>query len=734
MLPFKRWSLLILLVIIVTSMVSYGSPALYAQDASQSAGATTPGAEGTTATAPKTPLVTPTPTAEEIAAAEEAKKVTEEAKKAGDEVSEFNDEIVKLEGLGVFPPLSKFGSDFFTQPSQGFLPFQTPAPSTYSLGPGDKLNITFWTKTIEQKENPLPPMTIDNEGKIIIPLVGTMVVRGLTLDQFRRAIKDQLSKFYKDVEVVVTLTEIRRLQVFITGEAKSPGGYTVSSLSTAFNALLEARGASNRGSLRRIQLIRENKVVGEIDLYKYLMAGDKSQDYALESGDTLFVPIIGSQVAIYGEVKRPDVYELKGGERIKDIIDMAGGIKATGYLQRIQVRRVKSNQEPVVIDIDASGLYSKMAESQNIPVQDRDYIKVFRVSDIQGNWVTIKGDDAVVRPGRYELKPHMKVRDLVEQAEGFQTNVYLGRADILRTMPDFTQRTLSFDLKRAMEEESQNIELQKGDVLRIYSRAELRIEDEGSWKVRVLGQVKMPGTYAIEYSGEKVSHILERAGGITEDAYPQGAAFVRKSARIMIPEQRNIADSLVNLMNQISSAMYTGALLGQRLTNGSQKEGGGTQTEELISPRAVALSSPEFQRVAIDLKKIVSSKGQKGDLVLEDEDIIVIPRVPLTVYVGGAVNVQIAVMYEPNKKVDYYVERAGGYTKDADSSRTIVVKANGEVLPIRKISNIDRGDLIIAFTTYMIDKHISAWEKFKDVIKIVVDSATAAAVVRALNQ
>ncbi len=208
------------------------------------------------------------------------------------------------------------------------------------LGPGDNVLIYLWGR-VEKEYN----LTIDREGKIFVPQVGELVVWGLTLEQFKaRAIK-QFSKVYSDYNLTISLGKIRSIRIFVTGEVKRPGAYTVSSLTSLFNAIYTAGGPNQRGSMRYIKLMRSGQEQAVVDLYKFLLEGDNSIDVRLQSGDLIFVPVAGSRVAIRGEVKRQAKYELIGQETALDILVLAGQPTAEAHLDRVMLERVTGKSE-----------------------------------------------------------------------------------------------------------------------------------------------------------------------------------------------------------------------------------------------------------------------------------------------------------------------------------------------------------------------------------------------------
>ena len=244
--------------------------------------------------------------------------------------------------------LSQFGYEFFRNSSHQFdSATLLPVGSDYVIGPGDTLNISLWGSL-----NGRHDLTVDRQGEIMIPRVGVVKVWGLTYDQAKDAVNKTIGRYYKNYEFSLTLGRIRSIQVFVVGEVEAPGSYPVSSLSTVINALSVAGGPTRNGSLRSIKVNRSGQAAVEVDLYDMFLSGDRSKDIRLQNGDTIFVPVIGPVVAVAGEVRRPAIYEIKGGMTLPELLKMAGGVTAAGYTNRIQVERVANNTARIVLDYE----------------------------------------------------------------------------------------------------------------------------------------------------------------------------------------------------------------------------------------------------------------------------------------------------------------------------------------------------------------------------------------------
>ena len=392
---------------------------------------------------------------------------------------------------------------------------QATVPDKYILGPGDKINITYWTDVVEPKTESL---VVNEKGEVTIEKLGKMVVRGMTLPQFEEAVKVGLSRVaYKDIQLIATLEELRSIQIFITGEVFRPGSYAVSAVTTSANALYMCGGPNENGSLRDIKLIRRNETKS-IDFYKFLMKGDSSQDYNLESGDTIMVPLVGKTVTISGEVKRPAIYELKAEENLKELISLAGNIRPTGYLQRIRIDSVDPSRKRIIIDVDMTN-----PDQTDCELFDGDIVTVFSIPAEKMNTVNIEGK--VRMPGTYQLKDGMKISDLINSAQGLLGEAYMERADLIRFNPDKkTTSLIPVDLSKVLSGVD-DITLNQWDKLIVYSKWDIKwIADK---VVDVHGAVQRPGSYE-RSDGMKIFDLLIKSGGVLPNAYLDRALLFRR--------------------------------------------------------------------------------------------------------------------------------------------------------------------------------------------------------------
>jgi polysaccharide biosynthesis/export protein len=614
--------------------------------------------------------------------------------------------------------LRQFGYDVFREPVSTFAPVtDVPVGPDYILGPGDVMQAYLWGMV----DNVLT-LQVNRQGEIFVPRVGTIPVWGMPLGDVRRVIHDQLGKQYAGFRMSLNLSALRSIQVFVVGEAAQPGVYTVSSLSTMVNALFAAGGPTKLGSLRTIKLIRNNRTIGTFDLYNFLLRGERARDFRLESGDTVFIPSIGPVVGVAGNVKRPAIYELSGTTRIADLFQMAGGVSPTGYLQRVQIERVKPHTEKLILDLRLDDLKSGDRSGNNPAVEDGDFIKVFPIDMRIYNVVFVEG--SVRRPGEYELKSGMRLADLVAPAEVLP-EAYIDRIEIIRTKPDFTRELLTSNLRHLWQGDvSQNLLLEPGDYVTIMS------ESRPMGAVTLQGEIKRPGTYPI-IRGERLSSVLKRSGGYTDEAYLKGAIFIRDQLR----RQQQL--ELDRFMKAQEEALL---LESARISAGSVQLAEGGREEVALQAQAVQQRRQllEAMKSKVVLGRLVVKvdapellEGTPSDIPIEQGDVLIVPKQPSAVLVIGSVRSPTAVVYREGRDLAYYLSQAGGLNKEADKDEMYIVKADGSsIAGFMKLRKIDAGDTIVVPTK--VEAKVRTMPMIKDVATILGQFALGVGVMAAL--
>jgi protein involved in polysaccharide export with SLBB domain len=321
-----------------------------------------------------------------------------------------------------------FGASLFQNVPSTFAPLDmAPVPPNYIIGPGDELRIRVWGQVNFQAN-----VRVDRSGEIYVPIpqVGPVHVAGLPLSELNVRLRDEIGRVYRNFDLLVDIGQIRAIQVYIAGQARRPGVYTVSSLSTLVDALFASGGPSVQGSFRHIELRRDSEMVTDFDLYSFLIHGDKSKDIKLVSGDVIFIPPAGAQAAITGSVRDPAIYEMRANESLSDLIADAGGVSSIASEARISIERIEDHNARQAMEVayDASGLKT--------PVAEGDLIRVFSIVPKYKQTVTLRGN--IADPGRFAWHPGMRVSELIPDKESLITrNYWWKRAQLGLPAPEF---------------------------------------------------------------------------------------------------------------------------------------------------------------------------------------------------------------------------------------------------------------------------------------------------------
>jgi protein involved in polysaccharide export with SLBB domain len=788
---------------------------------------------------------------EMMAARAQQEELSREARLLLDSPTEF--QLMVANSTGKMLPI--FGAKLFRVPPSTFAPLDmVPVTPDYVVGPGDELLIQAWGQVTLNGR-----FMVDRAGNLYIPQVGTVRVAGLSFGQVQDYLKGQMGKVFRNFDLNVNMGQLRSIQVFVVGQARRPGNYTVSSLSTLVNALFASGGPTPQGSMRHIQLKRGNKVVVDYDLYDLLQRGDKSTDVQLLPGDVIYIPPVGPQVAVAGSVNTPGIYELKSdaSSTVGDAISLAAGLTNVASEEKARLERVDEGRmrSLVEVSLDDPGLSMKMRSG--------DILEFGAVVNRYKDAVTLRGN--VANPGRFMWKPGMRVHDLLpdkdalitrdywlkrsqlgqptltyiptcppktpygvpnllygvaageggddpiwrysatknpnliglefsnqfdklsgntdsfnrnnfgngQQTDGGldcdqqvepsaltyslnqrnnansssssnssnspnssnlpnssdssnysnllntlngstqqsqqytggtgrtstatasvsgSTGQFLPRNDVKQTEPDIdwsyavierqsrvdlTTSLLPFNLGRVVMQgdASQNLELEPGDTVTIFSTADIHVPQAQQTKfVRLEGEFASSGIYSV-LPGETLRQLVRRAGGITSDAYLFGSEFTRESTR-RVQQQR-----LTEYVDQMDL---------QASTNAANSAGGAVSAQDSAAAAALQTQNQSIisrlrlmqatGRIVLDLPPDARDVSQLPDMPLENGDRFIVPRVPLTVNVDGAVYNQNSFLYNPQRRVGGYIRLAGGANRDSDKNRSYVIRADGSVL------------------------------------------------------
>ncbi|MBI5400157.1 SLBB domain-containing protein [Candidatus Saganbacteria bacterium] len=634
----------------------------------------------------------------------------------GSEIEEYFAKTISEEAeIYKFKPLQQFGYKIFRQTgaelsSGGDQPLVS---ADYMIGPGDSFIVTMWgiaEGVFDVQVNP--------EGNVILPKVGVVPVAGVRYGDLKSYIEKQLTRYYEQVNVAVAIKNIAGIRVYVVGEVNQPGTYNVSSLSTAYNALFMAGGPTKRGSLRDVRIIRGGKIIGHMDLYNFLLYGNRKQDVNLIAGDTVFVPIIGPVAAVAGNVRRAGIYEIKPGADLSDVITMAGGVLPTSYINRVQIERVVAHEKRAVLDKQFN--FSEKNPRFYTDVKDMDLIKIYPIFSAVDNVVYLDG--AVKYPGPYQWRSGLKVRDLLANAENLVIGAYLPRAEIVRTdRHNFESKIIEFGLGKLLSgDNKENYALEAGD--RLVVSSELKLPK----KISLKGEIRLSGDYTIS-KGDRLSSVIKRAGGFTDQAYLFGAIFKRKSAR----------DVQTKSLNELVDQMETDLLIKEKnmsslgLTDAdlALKNQENARNRELVS-RLKEKAEIEG-RVIIALRDPGLFEGTKDDIELEDGDELMVPKISNVVNVLGEVYNPSSVVFQDNKSAAFYLAKVGGTTSQANSGEIYLIRADGSIVSRRQGYDIPAtkllpGDTILVPKSF---ERLDFWLAIKDFTHWFYEATLAFAVI-----
>lgn len=644
-----------------------------------------------------------------------------------------------------------FGRDVFSSSALSFEPNENQAtPKDYRLGPGDEVIIEIWGASEERLRQ-----TISPEGNIVVEQLGPIFLNGMTIDEANDHLRGLFAYKYAGIDegetdINLTLGGIRTIQVNILGEVSTPGTYRLSPFSTVFHAIYRSGGVSGIGSLRNIQVLRNGRKIATVDLYDFLFGGDSNDNLRLQEGDVIIVPAYENLVKIDGNVKRPMNYEIKNDETITDLVKYAGGFKSDAYTDAVRVKR-ENDRENELHNVEA-------AEFVTYRLKDGDVVTVGELLDRYTNRVQIRGQvmrPGMFALGN-DINTLLQ---LINKADGLKEDAYLERALIFREGPDLTMQVIPVNLGALMAGTTEDIQLQRNDIVEIagiheildrggftirglvadpgtypfaenttiedlvlqaggllYGASTARIEvarrvndpqamttdnataqiytfsyDNGNigtgftlepydivtvrkspsyvvqQRVAIGGEVIFEGPYTIAKRNERISDLVARAGGLTSAAYARGAHL-----------SRELSESEIQARDE-------SVRLARMMQNGEQSDS--ISMDKIISSNRY--------NVGIELEKALANPGCEEDLVLQEGDVLFIPKMVNTVRVHGDVMYPNTVVYKKGAKLKYYINQAGGYGTSAKKGKAYVVYMNGTVAKAKGSVRIEPGCQII---------------------------------------
>ena len=428
--------------------------------------------------------------------------------------------------------LKPFGYDLFDRPISSFAPTNVPVPSDYVIGPGDQLELQLYgTKNGNLK------LAVGRDGHVNVPELGPVNVAGLTYPSAQALLQSRIERQMVGVHASVTMGETRSIRVFVLGDAKQPGSYTISGLGTITSALFAAGGVQPIGSLRKIELKRRGALVRRLDLYDMLIRGDTTDDAKLLPGDVIFVPPIGPTVSVEGEVHRPAIYEIRNERSVADVVRLAGGLTPEADTTKLALTRIDARLHRVVLQVDLNA-----ASGQSEEVRNGDSLTVARLRPTLDAGIVVQG--YVYTPGAFAYRSGMRLTDVLRSVDDLKPNADLHYILIRRELPpDRRVVVLSADLTAALKtpDGEANLPLMARDHIMVFDlqssrdrviqpllddlklQSNISLPDE---VVRIDGRANVPGQYPLE-TGMTVRDLIRAGGGLSDDAYGGSAELTR---------------------------------------------------------------------------------------------------------------------------------------------------------------------------------------------------------------
>lgn len=629
-----------------------------------------------------------------------------------------------------------FGQDMFRNSQMTFEPnLNIASTDSYILGSGDEVIVDVWGNSQMTHQT-----TVTSEGQVFIPNVGPVTVAGLTINEATARMRSALGAIYEglndgSVQMKLSLSGIRSIQVNVMGEVAVAGSYALPSLATLFHALYVAGGVNEIGSLRSIKVYRGGKLFSDVDVYDYILNGKSDSDIALRDGDLVIVAAYGNLVEVSGKVKRPMFYELRSGETIADVVAYAGDFTSDANRSMVNVTRRKGGQYKS-FTLDGN-------ELDSFQLEDGDQITIAGSIDRYENRVEVLG--AVYREGYYALDDDMKtVKQLIARADGLRADAFMARAVLYREKEDWTMEAKAIDLAGLMSGRVADIALRANDLLLITSVSDMQ-ED---YTVTIFGSVARPDTYPF---AEKmtVEDLIIASGGLLESAstanititrrlkdtnsmqvsdilfetftvdindglavdgsnfelQPFDQVFVRRSpvyiTQSSVKVQGEVAfegdyplshrnmrlsEVIVAAGGTNPGAFVEGAYLLRKMTDEERLQNSALSSmiekqagSERDSLSMAGVEMSDLYTVGINLADALANPGSNSDVVLRNGDVIMVPEYNGTVRVMGAVLYPNSVTYNEGKNLRYYVKSAGGFDNRARKSRAFVIYMNGMV-------------------------------------------------------
>jgi polysaccharide export outer membrane protein len=428
------------------------------------------------------------------------------------------------------PSLKLFGYDLFDRPISTFAPAtNVPVPANYVMGPEDELEVQLYGTT-----NRFVHLIVGRDGRVQFPDLGPISVGGMTFDAAKSTIENRVARQITGTHANVSMADTRTIRVFVLGDVREPGSYTISGLGTMTSALFAAGGVTKIGSLRTIVLKRQGVLVRRLDMYDMLIRGDTTDDAHLLPGDVIFVPPIGPTISVDGEVRRPAIYETRGEASVESIVQLAGGLTAEADRQKAALTRIDAAQRRIVLQVDLGG--------SNAQVRDGDALRIPRLRPTLDAGVQVEGH--VFSPGSFAYHDGMRLTEVIRSADDLRPNADLHYILIRRELPpDRRIVVLSADLEAALKapgSEADLVLMPRDRVMAFDLQSsrdrviqplleDLRLQSSSQRPtpvVRIEGRVNVPGEYPLE-QGMTVRDLVRAGGSLSDAAYGGQAELTR---------------------------------------------------------------------------------------------------------------------------------------------------------------------------------------------------------------
>jgi protein involved in polysaccharide export with SLBB domain len=556
-----------------------------------------------------------------------------------------------------YPDLKLFGEDFFENFKLETKRYQIPVSDDYIVGPGDIIVINVWGffESEYQKE-------VEIDGSIFVQGIGKIYIGNKKFSEAKKIIEDKFYKKYKNIQVSVSIGKIKTINVFVLGEVNKPGVYEISPFFTILDIISIAGGVNKNGSLRKIEIIKSNGEREIIDIYPLLLKGEKVKIFQFQNEDTIFINKSENLVGIVGAIRKPAIYELKKME-IGEIIELCGGFLPNADISHIQIERIDKEKGKILIDL-------KENEINTFRLKNFDIIKIPEIPSQSYYQVEVLG--SVKKQRVYGWKEGIKISDILKE-EDLLPFSEKEKGEIVRIENGY-RKIIKFSPEKVFSgDEKENLYLMPLDKIIIYSK------ERPEKSVFIYGEVNFPGAYIIE-SGEKLSNIIKRAGNFTDKAYPKGIVFLRET--IKKQKEKEIVNYVKEKMEILKSALKT-------TTDTEEKQ---VIEKGIISLEKLSEIEPTG-RIIIKIDKLENFENSLYDIELENGDIIYVPKKPVYVSIIGEVNNPKNVFYEESLSFNDYIQKVGGFTKDADRKGVFIVRVDGS--SDKNLEKIEPGDTIV---------------------------------------